>query len=130
MRGVRIFLLNADRSRARDADGRLVPTLATNDKGRYRFANLQPGRYRVQFGLPRGFKATIARSTQTSKTASKAMTPRTGATMVSPLFSVAGVPHGATRPTMIDGRSTLMYSSIDAGAVPARNRDTMSAVTG
>ena len=60
MPGVTVTLMRADGSAVTDASGNPVAAVTTDANGRYVFANLLPGGYKVSFQAPAGFEATTS----------------------------------------------------------------------
>ena len=116
MRGARVFILNANGSRARGADGKVIPAQTTNAAGRYFFGNIQPGRYRVRFIYPASHAATIPQR-GTKATGSNAVPTRKANVAVTPVFVVAGKTHGETRKTKSYAKAQFANLSIDAGVI-------------
>ena len=116
MRGARVFILNANGSRARGADGKVIPAQTTNAAGRYFFGNIQPGRYRVRFIYPASHAATIPQR-GTKATGSNAVPTRKANVAVTPVFVVAGKTHGETRTTKSYAKAQFANLSIDAGVI-------------
>ncbi len=58
--GVTVTLTRADGSAVTDASGNPVVAVTTDANGKYVFANLLPGDYRVSFQAPAGYEATIS----------------------------------------------------------------------
>ena len=60
MPGVTVTLMRADGSAVTDASGNPVAAVTTDANGRYVFANLLPGDYKVSFTNPAGYEATVS----------------------------------------------------------------------
>lgn len=119
MRGARVIILNADGSRARDADGRVISQQVTDANGNYFFANLQPGRYKMKFIYPDSYIATTPNRGKQALGSNASPTSKRNVA-ITPAFIVAGIPFGETSKAAAVGQRKAAFAnpSIDAGVVP------------
>jgi hypothetical protein len=117
MYGARVVLLNADGTRARDAQGRIVRPQRTDANGRYFFSNLQPGRYRMQFTYPQGYTSTLPGQGDKSK-GSNAVAQKRRNVARTPVFTVAGTRYDETSRATGYAKARFANTSIDAGVIP------------
>ena len=131
LRGVKVTLLTPSGKRAKDAAGNVVPIETTTAGGRYVFDGLNPGRYRVRFLLPAGYRFTVSgKGTDATDSDSRATTsnPLSG---VTPAFQL----HAATKGNTVRNRNAKIDAgyidpTLDAGVVPFAPTFTPSSVTG
>jgi uncharacterized protein (DUF2141 family) len=69
--GVTLTITKADGSAVTDGAGNAVTTTVTDARGRYLFANLPPGTYKVSVSTPDGYSATKSRAGTTATDSSK-----------------------------------------------------------
>ena len=131
MYGAHVILLNADGTPARDARGRLVRPQRTDANGHYFFANLQPGRYRMQFTYPQGYTSTQPGQGTKSK-GSNAIAQKRRNVARTPVFTIAGTTYDETAKSTGHAKAKFANTSIDAGVIPpwARVTPGESPVTG
>ncbi len=116
--GVQVVLLTERGRRARDAAGRTVPPATTDRRGRYVFDGLAPGRYRVRFVLPVGYRFTRGAAASATRDSNPVPTKANPLVGVTPVFEVHGAVRGATVRNA-DPRIDAGYidPTIDAGVV-------------
>jgi hypothetical protein len=92
VKGAKVYLLNPNGTRARDASGKPVKVATTDARGRYLFQGLLPGDYRVKFVFPKGYSGTIAGkggAKNGSNPKVSPLTPRVGLTSTFRVFDAA-----------------------------------------
>jgi hypothetical protein len=129
VRGAKVYLLNPDGSRARNATGTVLPVLSTNARGRYLFDGLLPGRYKVKFVYPRGYAGTLAGRGRAGNNSNPKSTPLNRRVAFTPVFTVFDQRKGNTVPQS-NPRVNARYidRTIDAGIV--RDVNAPQVVTG
>jgi len=120
MRGARVVILNADGTRARNAEGKVIPAQTTDARGRYFFANLQPGRYMMRFIFPSAAYVPTEPGQGAKAQGSNANPTRTANVAQTGIFVVAGIAYGETDREAAKGqqKASLANPSIDAGVIP------------
>lgn len=118
VRGAKVYLLNPDGTRARDAYGKVLPVLTTNAKGKYQFNGLLPGSYKVKFIYPRGYTGTMS-GRGTAKTGSNPKSTKLNRRVaLTPTFTVYDMAKGNTVPqTNPTVNAKYIDPTIDAGLV-------------
>jgi len=112
--GVKVELLNADGTVAKDADGNDVAALFTDANGKYLFDNLLPGTYKVRFTPPTGY--TFTGDLAGSDEAIDSNPDPT--TTVTPAFEVCPLCANTLADTDPATQARIVDPTIDAGFIP------------
>ena len=131
LKGVRVTLLTPDGKRAKDAAGKVVPIKRTDAKGYYVFDGLKPGRYKVQFLLPSGYRFTSASKGSTKKDSNPRAASDNPLRGITPVFRVyASVKGNTIRNRNPKVNASFIDPTIDAGVVRYMPAPVPSPVTG
>jgi len=129
--GVKVVLLNAKGKRAKNAAGEIVPVKTTTRRGYYVFDGLSPGRYRVRFILPAGYRFTSTGASNAKRNSNPRATKANPLVGLTPVFRV----HAAVRGNTVRNRNakinaTYIDPTIDAGVVRWTSPGEAEGVTG